>query len=476
VLAACSASLFLSGVDVTVVTVALPQIGRSLHAGIAGLQWITDAYTLVLASFLIPAGSLADRLGRRRVYLAGLTLFTAGSAACSLAPAAGWLVGFRAVQALGGSMLNPVSMAIIRATFTDPAARARATGIWTGAFGGGLALGPVVGGFLVSAVGWRGVFWAAVPLGVAAIILTVLLVPESRSGSPRRPDLAGQVLVILLMASLVYAIIAAPSAGWDSWRILAALAACAAAAGMLPLAQRRRVDPLIDPRLFSSAPFVGSALVAFSAFAALNSCLFLATLWLQDAGGYPAADVGTYVLPMAALTVILAPVAGRFTATHGPLLPMAAGGLAITAAGSMLARPGPATPLGWLIAACAVVGTGYALVNAPATYTAVGAFPPDQAGVAAGIVSASRQAGSALGVAIAGSVTAAGLHGTLTAGLASAARAGWLIITGYGLLILVGGLVAARGRPWPERLAVTPAARPEPASLQTAARSSYEGR
>jgi len=456
VLVACSTSLFLSGVDVTVVTVALPQIGHSMHVGIAGLQWIIDAYTLVLASFLILAGSLADRFGRRRVYLVGLTVFTAGSAACSLAPGPGWLGGFRAVQALGGSMLNPVSMAIIRATFTNPAARARATGIWTGAFGGGLALGPVAGGFLVSAVGWRGVFWAAVPLGAAAIVLSVLLVPESRAQSPRRPDLAGQVLVTLLMASLVYGIIAAPSAGWESPPILGALIICVVAVGLLVRAERHRDEPLIDPQLFSSAPFVGSALVAFSAFAALNSCLFLATFWLQDVGGYPAADVGTYVLPMAALTVFLAPVAARFTATRGPLLPMAAGGLAITAAGIMLARLGPATPLAWLVGACAVVGTGYALVNAPATHTAVGAFPPDQAGVAAGIVSASRQAGSALGVAIAGSVTAAGLHGTLTAGFASAARAGWLIITVYGLLILVGGMVAARGRPWPERVVVSP--------------------
>jgi EmrB/QacA subfamily drug resistance transporter len=464
------------GIDVTIVSVALPQIGRSLHAGLAGLEWITDAYTLVLASFLIPSGSLADRYGRRRIYLAGLSLFAAGSAACSLAPGLAWLEGFRAAQALGGSMLNPVSMAIIRATFAHPAARARATGIWTAAFGGGLALGPVAGGFLVSATGWRGVFWAAVPVGVATIVLTALLVPESCADSPRRPDLAGQLLVTLLMGSLVYAIIAAPSAGWESPRVLAALAVCPAAAGLLVRAERGRDEPLIDPRLQSSAAFAGSAVVAFSAFAALNSCLFLATLWLQDVGRYPAAAVGTYVLPMAALTVILAPAAGRYSAIRGPLLPMAAGGLAITAAGIMLSRLGPATPLGWLIAACAVVGTGYALVNAPATHAAVGAFPPGQADVAAGIISASRQAGSALGVAIAGSVTAAGLHVTLSAGFASAAQPGWLITTGYGLLILIGGLIAARGRLRPGRLVISgaPLVSPEPASLRIPSRSPGE--
>src|SRR5690242_4584274 len=174
--------------DVTIINVALPSIGRDFGAPVSGLQWTIDAYLLVIASLLMLSGSTADRVGRRRVFQAGLALFTIGSLACSLAPGLGWLVAFRALQAVGGSMLNPVAIAIVTNPFTDPGQRARAIGLWGSVFGLSVALGPVVGGALVGSVGWRGVFWMNIPVGVAALVLTALFVPESKAARGRRLD------------------------------------------------------------------------------------------------------------------------------------------------------------------------------------------------------------------------------------------------------------------------------------------------
>src|ERR1700691_1923570 len=207
VLAICCLSLFIVGLDATIVNVALPSIGRELHSSVSGLPWTIDAYSLVLASLLMLSGSTADRVGRRRTFQTGLALFTLGSLLCSVAPGLGWLVAFRMLQAVGGSMLNPVAMSIIVNTFTDRAERARAIGVWGAAVGVSLALGPVVGGLLIASVGWRGIFWVNIPVGLAAILLTALFVPESKAPHPRRLDAVGQVLVILTLASLIYGII-----------------------------------------------------------------------------------------------------------------------------------------------------------------------------------------------------------------------------------------------------------------------------
>jgi MFS family permease len=188
VLAICCLSLFIVGVDSTIVNVALPSIQRDLHAPVSGLQWTVDAYTVVLASFLILSGSTGDRVGRRRIFETGLVLFIVGSLLCSVAPGLGWLVGFRVLQATGGSMLNPVALSIISNTFTDPAERARAIGIWGSVFGISMALGPVLGGALIASVGWRAIFWVNVPVGLAAVVLTALFVPESRAPRARRVD------------------------------------------------------------------------------------------------------------------------------------------------------------------------------------------------------------------------------------------------------------------------------------------------
>src|SRR6202453_2752651 len=229
ILATCCLSLFVVGIDVTIVNIALPSIQRSFHASVGGLQWTIDSYTLVIASLLMLSGSTADRVGRRRTFQTGLALFTLGSLLCSVAPGLGWLVAFRMLQAVGGSMLNPVAMSIITNTFTEPAERARAIGVWGGVFGLSMAMGPVIGGALVDAVGWRGVFWVNIPVGIAAIILTALFVPESRAPRARRLDPVAQILIVVLLASLTYGIIEGPNAGWASARILTCFGLAAAA-------------------------------------------------------------------------------------------------------------------------------------------------------------------------------------------------------------------------------------------------------
>jgi len=443
ILVICCMSLVIVGLDNTIVNVALPSIQRELHASVSGLQWVVDAYTLVLASFLVLAGSTGDRLGRRSTFQAGLATFTVGSLLCSLAPSLGWLVAFRMVQAIGGSMLNPVAMSIIVNTFTDRAERARAIGIWGAALGVSLALGPVVGGLLIAAVGWRGIFWVNIPVGVAAIVLTAIFVPESKAPHPRRLDPVGQGLVIVILASLVYGIIEGPWHGWTSAEIISCFCLFAVALGTLLGYERRRDEPLLDLRFFRSAPFSGATLIAISAFAALGGFLFLNTLYLQDVRGYSALHAGLLTLPLAAVTVIFAPLSGRIISRRGPRLPLLAAGVCMTAGGAMLTGLTAGTPVGWLLVSYVIFGIGFGLVNAPITNTAVSGMPRTQAGVAAAIASTSRQVGQSLGVAVVGSAVTSVMAGPLRTGFVSASHVGWWIITGCGLLVLAVGILTS---------------------------------
>ena len=290
VLAICCMSLLIVGLDNTIVNVALPSIQKDLHASVSGLQWTVDAYTLVLASLLLLSGSTGDRFGRRRTFQTGLIVFSVGSLLCSLAPGLGWLVVFRMVQAVGGSMLNPVAMSIITNTFTDRRERAQAIGIWGGVVGISLALGPIVGGALVDSIGWRSIFWINVPVGLVALILTARFVPESRADHPRRVDPVGQILVLVLLAGLVYAIIEGPSRGWGSPLILGLFVLSVASLIALVWYEGRRVEPLIDPRFFKSVPFSGATIIALCGFAALAGFLLLNTLYLQNVRGYSPLD------------------------------------------------------------------------------------------------------------------------------------------------------------------------------------------
>jgi EmrB/QacA subfamily drug resistance transporter len=443
ILAICCMSLLIVGLDSTIVNVALPAIQRELHASVSGLQWIIDSYTLVLASFLMLSGSTADRIGRRRTFQTGLAAFTLGSLLCSLAPGLGWLVAFRMLQALGGSMLNPVAMSIITNTFLDPKERARAIGIWGGVVGISLALGPVVGGLLVDTVGWRGIFWVNIPVGLAAIALTALFVPESRAPHARKVDPVGQALVIITLAALVYGIIEGPGRGWSSPEIITCFAVSVAALAGLIVVESRRDEPLIDIRFFRSAPFSGATLIAVSAFAALSGFLLLNTLYLQDVRGYSALLAGLYTVPMAAVTIICAPLSGRIVGSRGPRLPLLVAGPCIAVSGLMLTQLTATTSMAWLVASYVIFGIGFGFVNAPITNTAVSGMPRTQAGVAAAIASTSRQVGGSLGVAIIGSVVVSALIGPLRTGFATASHAGWWIVAGCGVLVLLLGLLTS---------------------------------
>jgi EmrB/QacA subfamily drug resistance transporter len=446
VLAVCCSSLFIVGLDVTVLNVALPSIQHDLHAPVSGLQWTVDAYTLVVASFLILAGSTGDRIGRRRTFQAGLATFTIGSLLCSLAPGLGWLIAFRAVQAIGGSMLNPVALSIIANTFTDDRERARALGVWGAVFGLSMALGPVLGGVLVATTGWRGIFWVNIPVGIAAIVLTALVVPESRAARPRRVDPAGQVLIIVMLASLTYAIIEGPHLGWGSPVIIGLFALAALAAAGLGIYEPRRDDPLLDLRFFRSAPFSGAVVIAISAFSALAGFLFLNTLYLQDVRHLSALHAGLYTLPMAAMTVLLAPVAGRITGQRGPRLPLLVAGVMTTAGALVMVGVTATTPVAVLLLAYLAFGIGNGMVNPPISNTAVSGMPRAQAGVAAAVASTSRQVGGSLGVALTGSAVTSALHGPLQTGFVPASHGAWLIVAGCGVLVLVTGL--ATSGPW----------------------------
>lgn len=437
-LAICCLSLFIVGMDSTIVNVALPAIGKDFRAPVSGLQWTIDAYLLVLASLLMLSGSVADKVGRRRVFQIGLAIFTLGSLACSLAPSLGWLIAFRAFQAIGGSMLNPVAMSIITNVFTDPKERAQAIGIWGSVFGMSMALGPVIGGVLIDSVGWRGVFWVNIPVGIAAIILTAARVPESRAARARRLDPVGQVLVIVLLGTLSYGIIEGPTYGWGAARILACFAIAIISLAAFVWYEPRCAEPLVDLRFFRSRPFSGAAAMAISAMLTLGGFLFLMTLYLQDVRGYRALTAGLYLLPMALAMAASAPLAGRVIgARGGPRIPLVIAGIGITGGGLLLTGLTDSSSAWYILASDLVFGIGLGWVNAPITNSAVSGMPRSQAGVASGIASTSRQIGTSLGVAVMGSVLAANLHGPMTAGFAAATRPGWWIVVACGAIVLV---------------------------------------
>jgi EmrB/QacA subfamily drug resistance transporter len=434
VLLICSMSLFIVGLDITAVNVALPSIGRELGAGVSGLQWTVDAYTLVMGSLLMFSGSTADRLGRKRVFIAGLSVFSVASLLCSMAPSVGLLVAFRVLQAVGGSMLNPVAMSIIVNTFTKPRERAQAVGVWGAVFGISMALGPIAGGAAVAAAGWRAIFWLNLPILAAAILLTRRFVPESRAPRPRRFDPVGQALVIVLLTALTFGIIEAPGRGLSSPGILGAFAASAAALVALVRYEPRREEPLIDLRFFRSIPFASSIAISVAAFAAFGGFLFLNTLYLQEARGLSPFQAGLVIAPLALMTVVASPLSGRIVGRRGPRIPLVIAGVAGTLACAMLSGIDAATPLAQLLAAYVVFGIGVGFVNAPITNAAVSGMPRAQAGVAAALATTSRQVGQTLGVAVVGAIAASNVH------------AAWWTLTACGAFVLALGLVATAGR------------------------------
>nr|WP_279672357.1 MFS transporter [Flexivirga meconopsidis] len=435
-MAICCLSLFIVGVDTTAVNLALPSIGRDLGATSSQLQWVIDAYTLVLASLLMLSGSTADRLGRRKVFQVGLLIFGVGSLLCSLAQDPAVLIGSRMLQAVGGSMLNPVAMSIITNTFRDPRERAQAIGMWGGVVGLSMALGPVIGGALVDAVGWRAIFWLNLPVVVAAIALTTLFVPESRADRVRRLDPVGQLLVIVALATVTYAIIEGRALGWTSVTVLGCFAVASVAGAVLASYEMRRKEPLLDPRFFRSVPFSGAVLSAVIGMCAFAGFLFLNTLYLQDVRGMSPLQAGLMTLPMAVAMAIFSPVSGQLVGSRGPRVPMALAGAGVGASGLLLLRTNDGTSLWFLGVAYVLFGIGIGFINAPITNAAVSGMPRSQAGVAAGIASTSRQVGTSLGVAVLPAIALGSLQGDLASGLAEASHGAWVVVVACGVALV----------------------------------------
>ncbi|HEX5404503.1 MAG TPA: MFS transporter [Pseudonocardiaceae bacterium] len=453
ILTICCLSLFIVGLDNTIVNLALPSIQRELHSAVSGLQWTIDAYTLVLASLLMLSGSTADRVGRKRTFQLGLVLFSMGSLLCSMAPTTGTLIAFRMIQAVGGSMLNPVAMSIITNIFTEPRERAQAIGIWGAVIGLSMALGPVVGGALVDSIGWRSIFWLNVPVGLAAVVLTALYVPESKAPSPRPLDPVGQLLVMVVLAAVTYGIIEGPDDGWGSPLITGCFVLAALAAGTLVRYERRRPQPLLDMRFFRSVPFTGATVTAVCGFSALAGFLFLNSLYLQDVRGFSPLHAGLLTLPMAAMTALCSPLSGRLVGRRGPRLPLVVAGIGITVCGLLLSTLTSGTPIWFLLMTYVIFGIGFGMLNPPITNSAVSGMPRAQAGVAAAIASTSRQVGASLGVAVLGSAVTGQIVGSFATGFAAASHLGWYIMAGCGVAVLCLAFLTTGG--WARRTSTT---------------------
>jgi EmrB/QacA subfamily drug resistance transporter len=440
ILAICCLSVFIIGMDVTIVNVALPAIQQDLHAPLAGLQWILDAYTLVVASLLMLAGSISDRFGRRRIFQIGLSVFTIGSLLCSRAATIEQLIGFRALQGLGASMLNPVALSILANSFPEPKGRARAVGIWGAVAGLSLGLGPVIGGALTQTIGWRSIFWINVPIGIAAALLAARFVPESKAARARAFDPVGQALVIIGLASLTCAVIEGPHAGWRSGLILGLFVTAASASLAFMLYEPRRRDPLLDLRFFRSVPFSSATILGVSSFSCFSGFLFLNALYLQRERGFSALHTGLFTLPAAVMIVVWSPCSGRLMGRYGTRPSLLASGAGFMASTLMLTQMSPQTSAGWLLVAYALFGVGLGMVNPAISNSAVAGMPLSQAGVAAAIASTSRQVGATIGVAMAGTIVA--VSRARGADFTSATHPIWWVMTACGAVVLALGFVS----------------------------------
>jgi DHA2 family methylenomycin A resistance protein-like MFS transporter len=402
-LAIICAGYFLVILDVTVVNVALPSIGRQLHGGVSGLQWVVDAYTLSFAGLLLAGGALAQRAGARGVFTAGLALFALCSAACGLAPSMAALVPARLMQGAAAALLVPSSLVLLQAAFPGRQARAKAFGIWGAVAGVGAAGGPIIGGLLVSTWSWRAVFYLNLPFALAALALTRSFVPVPQR-HPRGVDLAGQLLGIAALALLAGALVQAGPEGWTAPVVLAGFALAVTAGAAFVTVEHRGSDPMLPLGLLRHPALRAGTLVGLLINLGFYGQLFVMSLYFQDVRGYSALQTGLALLPQAALLTVASTVSGRLMARSGPRLPMLAG-LLLGAAGllgTMVA--GTQTPYGLLVLPMTAAGFGMALTMPAATASVMEAAPVSRGGVASGVINAARQTGALLGVALLGTV------------------------------------------------------------------------
>jgi DHA2 family methylenomycin A resistance protein-like MFS transporter len=409
-LAAVLLGFFIVMLDTTIVNVALSAMGSDLHAPVPVLQWVVDAYTLVFAALLLTAGTACDRLGARRVYIAGLALFGALSAVCAFAPNGAVLIGARAVQGIGAAAVVPGSLALLSGIYDDPRERSRAIGLWGGAGAVAAAVGPVLGGALISWIGWRAVFWVNFPIVVATLWLTWKGLPAATASQSRREhgiDLPGQLLCVLGLAVLTYGIISGGDTRWALGAIIAAVCGLLILAGFA-LAERRSRRPMLPMGIFRDPRFTVASLVGLALNISFFGQLFVLSLFFQHYLGLAPWLAGLALAPQACSGVIASPLGGRAAARIGAF-PTTLIGLLVGAAGfASLVRVTASTPYPVVAALTFIGGFGMAFAMPAVTSAAVMASPPQYTGLAGGVINAARQTGSVIGVAVLGTMVATG--------------------------------------------------------------------
>ena len=407
--------LFLTFLDNTIVSVGLGNMQTDLKASVADLQWVVGGYALTFASIMLACGMIGDELGRKKVMLTGAGVFCAGSVLCALAPNAPVLIAGRAIMGLGAAASEPGTLSILRHIYTDDRARARAIGVWAAVSGLALALGPVIGGALVGAWSWRGIFWFNLFFGLAALLAAAVAVPESADPRQLRVDILGTVFGAGALATLMFAIIDAETSSFEAPLVVALLCSAVVLAVAFALWERRNANPLLDLRLLRSAWFTVPNVVAFCTYFATFAIFFFTALYLNEvvvASGYRIALV---FAPMTVLMIAASVLAGYWTGRVGPRWPIVTG-CAAFAAGLLLANPliTPHPDYILLALALALAGIGIGITVVPVTATVLNTVPADRSGMAASTTNTSREIGAVVGAAVLGALVFSRLNASLT--------------------------------------------------------------
>src|SRR5919205_1603816 len=411
ILVALLLAAFVINLDTTIVNVGLPTLVRELHASNSQLQWVVDAFNLLFAASVLAMGSLSDRFGGKGMLLAGLSVFGAASLAGGLTDSPDALIATRAVMGLGAAMVFPSTLSLISNVFTERRERALAIGLWGAITGAAIALGPIVGGWLLQLSDWRSIFFAMTPVAAVAGVLAARFVPTSRDPRAPRIDRAGFVLSTATIALLVYTIIEAPDHGWGSARTLGGFALTAALAAAFVGWERRVEQPMLDVSLFRNPRFTAASASVAISFFALSGFIFLVTQYFQFLKGYGALSTGVRLLPVASFVAISSILGARLAVRVGTKLVVAAGLSSMAAFYLWVTTTSTTTGYGTIAAQMVVLGTGMGLTSAPATEAIMGVVPKAKAGVGSAINDATRLLGGTLGVAVIGSIYAS-LYGS----------------------------------------------------------------
>jgi EmrB/QacA subfamily drug resistance transporter len=435
-LTAVAFGLFMIMLDNTVVNVALPSIERDLHVSISSLEWVVTAYALTFAALLITGGKLGDLFGRRRIFILGIAIFTLSSLACGLAPTSGFLIGARSVQGVGAALMNPASLSIITATF-PPRERGQAIGIWAGVSAMALAIGPLVGGLIVDNINWNWIFFINVPVGIVGIIVSQLVIKESRDTSHEQSiDVPGLVTSSAGLFALTYALIEGNGHGWTSPEILGLFALAAALLIAFVVLERYQRLPMLDLSLFRIGSFTGSNIVAMLVSLGMFGVFFFVSLYLQNILGWSPTQAGASFLPMTILIILVAPIAGRMSDRIGSRWLMGAGMTLVSISLLLYQRVGLHSTFWTLLPAMLLGGGGMALTMSPMTAAAMSSVPVDKAGVGSGVLNSFRQLGGSLGIAVMGAILASYVS-TSTPSLASAQQ----FVNGLHAALLVAAVI-----------------------------------